>query len=49
MKPFLKKKIDKYVKYLNEDLPILEDAGEILAFLDFNFDDNSDEFIQLNE
>jgi hypothetical protein len=49
MKQFLKQRIDHYSKYLAQGLPVLLPNGEELTLLNFDFEENSAEYLELQE
>ncbi|EAR94603.2 hypothetical protein TTHERM_00046820 (macronuclear) [Tetrahymena thermophila SB210] len=46
MKRFLIMKIKEYQKYLSQDLPILDSNGDNTAIINFDFNENSNEFLE---
>lgn len=46
MKRFLLLRIREYEKYLSQDLPILDNNGDNTALINFDFSENSNEFLE---
>jgi hypothetical protein len=46
MKRFLKRKLEHYSYYLKQNLPILKKNGEIKTIVNFDFDENANEFLE---